>query len=232
VLFIATATDSSASNLLARACANDIKTFCGAVIPGAGALKECVQFHFSELSPDCQVAIIRVAYVGRTCRADVEPFCSNVTPGRGAVAECMKAHAFQISGACREATAAPASDVVPFTLDNGAMFVSAAIGGRPVTMQVDTGANVCTIPESLANELIASGQARELPRSSSELADGRVHTFRHISVSMLVLGNHWRKDIPMTVMPGGTPLLSLAVLLLSGKGKFTIDAVHRQIVFG
>jgi hypothetical protein len=123
-------------------------------------------------------------------------------------------------------------DAVPFTYDNGAMFVAAAIGGRPVTMQVDTGANACTIPEALANELIASGQATELQQSSSELADGQFHTFRHISVSMLVVGNHWGKDIQMTVMPSGTPLLSLPVLLSSGNGKFTVDAVKRKITFG
>ena len=123
-------------------------------------------------------------------------------------------------------------DAVPFTYDNGAMFVAAAIGGRPVTMQVDTGANVCTIPEALANELIASGEATELQQSSSELADGQFHRFRHISVSMLVVGNHWGKDIQMTVMPSGTPLLSLPVLLSSGNGKFTVDAVKRKIIFG
>ena len=123
-------------------------------------------------------------------------------------------------------------DAVPFTYDNGAIFVAAAIGGRPVTMQVDTGANVCTIPEALANELIASGEATELQQSSSELADGQFHTFRHISVSMLVVGNHWGKDIQMTVMPSGTPLLSLPVLLSSGNGKFTVDAVKRKITFG
>jgi hypothetical protein len=126
----------------------------------------------------------------------------------------------------------PASDDVQFTLDNGAMFVSAAIGGRPVTMQVDTGANVCTVPESLANELIASGEATELQQSSSQLADGQFHTFRHISVSTLVVGNHWGKDIQMTVMPSGTPLLSLPVLLSSGNGKFTVDAINRKIIFG
>jgi hypothetical protein len=123
-------------------------------------------------------------------------------------------------------------DEVPFTYDNGAMFVSASIGGRPVTMQVDTGANVCTIPESLANALIASGQATEIGEGSGELANGSRIAYRRISVSMLVVGNHWGKDINMTVMPSGTPLLSLPILFSSGQGKFTVDGVNRKIIFG
>jgi predicted aspartyl protease len=129
-------------------------------------------------------------------------------------------------------TPAAGPDAVPFTYDNGAMFVAASIGGRPVIMQVDTGANVCTINEALADELIASGQAKDLGQTSGSLATGGSYTTREISVSMLVVGNHWGKDIHMTVMPRGTPLLSLPILLSSGNGKFTVDAVNRKIIFG
>jgi predicted aspartyl protease len=118
-------------------------------------------------------------------------------------------------------------------MDNGGMFVAASIGGQAVTMQVDTGANGCTIPESLANALIASGQATELDESSAQLADGSRRYHRNVSVTSLGVGDHWRSNVPMMVAPdGSTPLLGLPVLLVNGNGKFTIDAVNRQIVFG
>jgi predicted aspartyl protease len=124
-------------------------------------------------------------------------------------------------------------DAVPFTMDNGSMFVSASIGGQPVTMEIDTGANGCTIPESLANSLIASGQATELDQTSVQLADGSSRYARKVSVPFLGVGNHWRDDVPMMVTPdGATPLLGLPVLLVNGNGRFTIDAVNRQILFG
>jgi serine protease Do len=70
---------------------------------GGAPLKECMKFHFSELSVECQVAIVKAANVGRNCRADAEQFCGNVSPAKGAVAECMKAHVSVLSPACRTA---------------------------------------------------------------------------------------------------------------------------------
>jgi S1-C subfamily serine protease len=95
------ASPASSATSVARACANDVKSFCAGVMPGG--ITACVNEHFKDLSADCQVAIIRVVDVGRTCKADVEQFCSNVT--KGAFAECIKVHASEISGACREAIA-------------------------------------------------------------------------------------------------------------------------------
>ena len=71
--------------------------------PGGGALKDCVKAHFSDLSEDCQVAIIRAAAVGRACKADVKQFCAEVKPGKGAIADCM--NVADISDGCKEALA-------------------------------------------------------------------------------------------------------------------------------
>ena len=59
--------------------------------------------HFSDLSEDCQVAIIRAAAVGKACKADVKKLCADVKPGRGTVGECMKSHAADLSDGCKEA---------------------------------------------------------------------------------------------------------------------------------
>ncbi len=93
-----------AASAAAKACAADIKAQCGDVMkPGGRALKDCMKTHFSDLSEDCQVAIIRAAAVGKACKADVKKLCANVKPGRGTVGECMKSHAADLSDGCKEA---------------------------------------------------------------------------------------------------------------------------------
>ena len=93
-----------AASAVVRACAADIKAQCGEVMKAGGRpLKDCMKTHFSALSEDCQVAIIRAAAVGKACRADARKLCADVKPGRGTVAGCLKSHAADLSGGCKEA---------------------------------------------------------------------------------------------------------------------------------
>jgi hypothetical protein len=95
-----------AASPVARICGPDIKAQCGDVMKAGGRpLKDCMKTHFSDLSEDCQVAIIRAAAVGKACKADARKLCADVKPGRGTVAECMKSHAADLSDACKEAMA-------------------------------------------------------------------------------------------------------------------------------
>jgi len=94
-----------AASAVAKVCAADIKAQCADVKPGGGKLKDCVKAHFSDLSADCQVAIVRAAAVARACKADVKQFCADVKPGKGAIADCMKSHVADISDGCKEALA-------------------------------------------------------------------------------------------------------------------------------
>ena len=61
--------------------------------------------HFSDLSTDCQVAIISATAVAKACEADVKQFCADVKPGKGAIADCMKSHKDDLSDGCQEAMA-------------------------------------------------------------------------------------------------------------------------------
>ena len=61
--------------------------------------------HFSDLSTDCQIAIVKAAAVGRACKADMKQFCADVKPGKGGKAECLKSHAADLSDGCKEAMA-------------------------------------------------------------------------------------------------------------------------------
>jgi hypothetical protein len=93
-----------AASAVVKACRTDIKAQCGAEMKSGGAaLKDCMKTHFSDLSEDCQVAIIRAAAVGKACRADAKKLCAAAKGG--AMASCMKSHAADLSDGCKEALA-------------------------------------------------------------------------------------------------------------------------------
>jgi Cysteine rich repeat len=94
-----------AANPLAKACAADIKAQCADVKPGGGKLKDCVKAHFSDLSADCQVAIIRAAAEGRACKADAKKLCADAKGGQQAKLDCLKEHAADLSDDCKQAMA-------------------------------------------------------------------------------------------------------------------------------
>jgi clan AA aspartic protease (TIGR02281 family) len=121
--------------------------------------------------------------------------------------------------------------VVPFIMKGGGIYVNVQVGDTTITMLLDTGANLVTINESLANSLIASGQATESAPSEAILADGSKQAHRSVLVKSLWVGSHQRLNVLVGVLPDGTePLLGLPVL--NAIGKFTIDSANRQLIFG
>jgi len=99
-------THPASSASLGKICAADIKTQCGDEMKSGGRpLKDCMKKHFSDLSEDCQLGIIRAAAVGKACKADVKKLCSDLKSSKGTVAACMKSHAADLSDGCKEAMA-------------------------------------------------------------------------------------------------------------------------------
>ena len=95
-----------AASAVVKSCRADIKSQCGNEMKSGGsALKDCMKTHFSDLSEDCQVAIIRAAAVGKACKADAKKLCADVKPGKGTMAQCMKLHAADLSDGCKDALA-------------------------------------------------------------------------------------------------------------------------------
>jgi hypothetical protein len=93
-----------AASAVVKACRTDIKAQCGDEMKSGGsALKDCMKKHFSDLSEDCQVAIIRAAAAGKACKADAKKLCADAKPGKGS--ECLKSHAADLSDGCKEAMA-------------------------------------------------------------------------------------------------------------------------------
>jgi hypothetical protein len=91
-----------AATTAAKVCAADVKKQCGDEMKSGGAaLNGCMKTHFSDLSADCQVAIVRTAAVRKACRPDEKKLCADVKPG--AMGACMKSHAADLSDGCKEA---------------------------------------------------------------------------------------------------------------------------------
>ncbi|HZZ61113.1 MAG TPA: cysteine rich repeat-containing protein [Roseiarcus sp.] len=95
----------AAPSAIATACAKDVKSVCGAVKPGGGKLAACMKEHFSQLSTDCQIAMVKAAAVGRACKADMTKYCGDVKPGQGSKAQCLRSHSAVLSAGCKEAMA-------------------------------------------------------------------------------------------------------------------------------
>jgi predicted aspartyl protease len=121
------------------------------------------------------------------------------------------------------------ADSVPFTMVHNAIYIHVTVGDTYTTMVLDTGANVSTINPELANSLIANGQATEGEPIMVTMADDSKHYERTVFVKRLIIGQHTRYNVLMTVSDGDM-LLGLPVL--KAIGRFTIDADKGELVFG
>jgi hypothetical protein len=78
---------------------------------------------------------------------------------------------------------------MPFALIGGAIRLSVTIGNLPVDMVLDTGATISTVSASLADRLIAEGQASEQPAITIRLANGSTATQRTVTVNSLTVAD-------------------------------------------
>ena len=73
-----------AASAVVKACKTDIKAQCGDEMKSGGAaLKDCMKKHFSDLSEDCQVTIIRAASVGEGLQSGRQEALRRRQEGRG-----------------------------------------------------------------------------------------------------------------------------------------------------
>jgi gag-polyprotein putative aspartyl protease len=120
-------------------------------------------------------------------------------------------------------------DAVPFIMVGNAIHVTVTIGDVPNDMLLDTGAAMSSVTTALADGLIARGEAHELEPAKFTMANGSSEYERVISVNSITIGSHTRTNVAMSVSDG-TMLLGLPVL--NAIGRFTIDAVSSQLIFG
>lgn len=109
--------------------------------------------------------------------------------------------------------------------------VPVSMGGQTVMMTIDTGAMIGMVPKSVADALIASGNAVEAEAGTSILADGQKIPERRIMIKQISLGSQVVNNVLTGVGPdNGMSLLGMNVL--KKFGQFTIDTATDHLVLG
>jgi Aspartyl protease len=130
-------------------------------------------------------------------------------------------------------TPAPVVDpnAVPIFTDGTRAHVSAMIGSISATMLIDTGASVASVNASVAQALLASGEAIEAGQGAVGLAGGQTVTEDCIIIRQIALGTHVATNVPAVINANDDDML-LSLPALNQMGKFTIDTANSQLVFG
>jgi hypothetical protein len=131
-------------------------------------------------------------------------------------------------------TPAPAvttNDAVPIFTDGLQARVSAMIGSISAPMLIDTGATIASVNYSVAQALLASGEAVEDGRAEIGLAGGQTVTADHIVIHRIAVGTHVATEVPAIINTHDADML-LSLPALNQMGKFTIDMTSGQLIFG
>jgi hypothetical protein len=134
---------------------------------------------------------------------------------------------------------APPDSPAPITNPNAiAMFtdgirahVAAMIGSIAAPMLIDTGASIASVNQSVANALLANGEAEDVGQGTVGLAGGTHEDRHYIVIHRLSLGTHVATEVRAVINPVDDDML-LSLPALNQMGKFTIDTPNNQLVFG
>jgi clan AA aspartic protease (TIGR02281 family) len=119
-------------------------------------------------------------------------------------------------------TYAGGGDSVPIQNDGSHATITVMIGSHPVQMLIDTGASAMVLNRSIADALVASGEARWSGRTEKfTIADGSTVDQPMIILNRVMIGSHGRRNVWASVTPTGISLLGFPVL--NAIGPFTID---------
>jgi predicted aspartyl protease len=98
-------------------------------------------------------------------------------------------------------------------------------------MLVDTGATGMTVSESIADSLIANGQATEAAAEMVGLAGGVKREFRQVDISSVTVGGHVVTNVHAGVVPDGSDMLLGLGVLAKVSGKFAINVANSTLDF-
>jgi gag-polyprotein putative aspartyl protease len=123
------------------------------------------------------------------------------------------------------------TDHVPITIRDRAAFVEMLVGSTQITAQVDTGASGMTVTESVARELLDSGQAEVGPDGEMTLADGSVHPSTHIVIHRVTVGEHVIFDVLAGVVSDRASMLLGFDVLRGISPRFAINTATSTLDF-
>lgn len=149
---------------------------------------------------------------------------SGTTGAWAPLMDCVKVHAPAVVASLAPAQTTPtlpvvssATTEVPITWTGGGYQTLATLNGVASIFTVDSGATAITIPQDLADRLIADGSltpADLLGSVTVGLADGSKHVENRYMLHSVTLGGRTVHDVECLVGPSGTsPLLGQTFLL-------------------
>ena len=122
-------------------------------------------------------------------------------------------------------------DKVPITFSKGGAYVAVSIGTMPATMLVDTGATGMTVSETIANWLVANGQATNGSTDHATLAGGVQKDFRGIDIGSVSVGGHVVRNVHAGVVPDGADMLLGLGVLAGVSPQFAINVATSTLDF-
>jgi clan AA aspartic protease (TIGR02281 family) len=125
----------------------------------------------------------------------------------------------------------PGRDSVPIIANGQMALINVGLGSRRMPMLIDTGATGVSVPQDVAAALLAGGEAVLSHQAPVTIADGSVHQQWVIIIRQLTIGPHVLRGVKASVAPiGAQPLLGFPIL--NRVGRFTIDTVRGELIFG
>jgi clan AA aspartic protease (TIGR02281 family) len=122
-------------------------------------------------------------------------------------------------------------DKVPITFGKGGAYVAVSIGTMPATMLVDTGATGMTVSETIADWLVANGQATNGSIDHVTLAGGVQKDFRSVDIDSVAVGGHVVRNVHAGVVPDGADMLLGLGVLAQVSPKFTVNVATSTLDF-
>jgi predicted aspartyl protease len=98
-------------------------------------------------------------------------------------------------------------------------------------MLIDTGATEMLVTNTLADELVAKGDAEATSDETYILANGQTDQARRIVIHKMRIGPHVLNKIVAGVVPDSAAML-LPFPVLNLIGRFTIDTANNKLIFG
>jgi hypothetical protein len=125
----------------------------------------------------------------------------------------------------------PASLRLPIMFAHNAAYVAVSIGTIAANMMVDTGAAGMTVSATVADQLIASGQATERAAETMSLAGGVKQQFRQVDINSVTVGGHVVTNVHAGIVPDGSDMLLGLPVLAQVSNKFAINIASSTLDF-
>ena len=120
---------------------------------------------------------------------------------------------------------------VPVTIKDHTAYAHVLVGGIETTSIVDSGMTFMNVNTSVADRLMASGQAKDGGFVDTTYADGRKDQVRVIRIKTVTIGGHEVHDVQASVVADGIDTLLGFDVLSKVTGKFGINVANATLDF-